>query len=198
MSADENRLELGKIPPGLLDKLLSAMPKAPEILIGPQSGEDAAIVAGSDRLIVTADPITFTEEDIGIYTAAVNCNDIVAMGGSPLYLVTTILLPPHTKRTTVEKIFNDIGKAAEKLGVLWVGGHTEVTPAVRNIVVSGHAIGFLTREPTPSSNANADRASNCQTRGSGRPLGRGSPTNSAKRFVPRMICCSGRSRNTSW
>ncbi|HUI69094.1 MAG TPA: AIR synthase-related protein, partial [Spirochaetia bacterium] len=37
----------------------------------------------------------------------------------------------------------DIEDACEKAGLLWVGGHTEVTPAVTHTVVCGQAVGFL-------------------------------------------------------
>ena len=72
----------GKLSPERLEKLLDLTARSsPEILVGAEVGEDAAVVRGSGRLILTADPITFTEENIGFYTVAVNSNDIVAMGG---------------------------------------------------------------------------------------------------------------------
>ena len=86
---------------------------------------------GAATLVITADPITFTDERIGAYTVAVNANDIVAMGGTPVYLTTTILLAPGATEEALEKIFLDIADACGKAGILWVGGHTEVTPVVK-------------------------------------------------------------------
>ena len=108
---------------------------------------------GFDRLVITADPVTFTEEDIAAYTVAVNCNDIVAMGGIPRYLTTTILAPTGTTREKLQKVFSDLQRVAQEYSVLWVGGHTEITTAVVRMVISGQLIGFLRREPTPSSGA---------------------------------------------
>jgi hydrogenase expression/formation protein HypE len=125
----------------------------PEILVGADVGEDAAVVRGAGQLVLTADPITFTEENIGFYTVAVNCNDIVAMGGRPMYLITTILLPPHTQESRLQTVFDELNAAAGTAGVLWVGGHTEVTSAVKRIVVSAQALGFLEGEPTRTSDA---------------------------------------------
>jgi len=144
----------GKLSPKRLERLLNfTASSSPEILVGAEVGEDAAVVRGSDQLILTADPITFTEENIGFYTVAVNSNDIVAMGGKPKYLITTILLPLGTAEQRLQTIFEELNEASRKAGILWVGGHTEVTSAVNRVVVSAQAIGFLHGKPTRTSDA---------------------------------------------
>lgn len=152
-------MQEGKLPPRALALLLRYTSRAgKDVLVGAESGEDAAVVRGRDRLVVTADPITFTEENIGVYTVAVNCNDVVAMGGRPLYLTTTILLPPGTASRRLSRIFAELKKAAEGAGIHWVGGHTEVTSAVSRIVVAAQAIGFLKRPPLLTSAARPGEA----------------------------------------
>lgn len=145
----------GKLPRKLLEKLLAYTSRSPMLAVGAACGEDAAVARGSRTLVITADPITFTEEEIGAYVVAVNANDVVAMGGEPTYLTTTILLPPGTRASRVEEVFKEISDACRKAGVLWAGGHTEVTPAVRRIVVSGHAVGFLKGRPLSTGGARA-------------------------------------------
>lgn len=146
-------LKEGKLSPELLERLLAYTSTSPEILIGAQPGEDAAVVKGASKVVLTSDPITFTEEEIGSYAVAVNNNDIVAMGGIPVYFTTTILVPPYTSQERLELVFNELHFAAVQAGILWIGGHTEVTSAVNRIIVAGHAVGFLERQPTPSSSA---------------------------------------------
>ncbi len=154
MKPGSEPLAEGKLPSKKLQTLLShTAHERAEILVGAEAGEDAAVVLGAKQLIVTADPITFTEQNIGTYTVAVNCNDIVAMGGRPVYLTTTILLPPGTEAGRLETIFKELEEAAKQAGVLWIGGHTEVTSAVKRIVVSAQAIGFLDGKPTQTSSA---------------------------------------------
>ena len=153
MSQQTDTLAEGKVPPPILSRLLFSTSSAPQIIVGAEAGEDAAVVKGSERIVITADPITFTEENIGTYTVAVNCNDIVAMGGEPVYLTTTILLPPGTTQKRLEIIFQEIRVSCRKAEILWVGGHTEVTPAVTRIIVSAQAVGFLHKEPTLTSDA---------------------------------------------
>lgn len=146
-------MEEGKLLPARLEELLGETSRGPQVIIGAAVGEDAAVVTGADRLVVTTDPITFTEENIGIYTVAVNCNDIVAMGGRPQYLTTTILLPPGASEARLQALFREISAASRRAGIYWVGGHTEVTSAVTRIVVSATAVGFLDKEPTTTAAA---------------------------------------------
>jgi hydrogenase maturation factor len=144
----------GKLSQERLERLLELTAhNTPEILVGAAVGEDAAVVRGSELLILSADPITFTEENIGFYTVAVNSNDIVAMGGKPMYLVTTVLLPLGTQEQRLQTIFEELNEASRKAGIHWVGGHTEVTSAVNRVVISAQAIGFLRGKPTRTSDA---------------------------------------------
>jgi hydrogenase expression/formation protein HypE len=143
----------GKLLPDVLDRLLRYTSRSPLIEVGAACGEDAAVAAGAKTLVLTADPITFTEERIGAYVVAVNANDVVAMGGRPQYLTTTILLPPGTTSSRLERVFAEVSEASAKAGLLWVGGHTEVTGAVNRVVISGHAVGFLRRKPLSTSGA---------------------------------------------
>ncbi len=124
------------------------------------------MAAGSDTLVLTADPVTFTGERLGVYVAAVNANDIVAMGGRPVYLTTTVLLPQGSTAEEVEGIFSDIASACRRIGLLWVGGHTEVTPAVSRTVVCGQAVGFLTGRPLSTAGARP-RDALCMTKWAG-------------------------------
>ena len=143
----------GKLPTELLERLLRHTSRSPELAVGALAGEDAAVAPGARTIVITADPVTFTEERIGAYVVAVNANDIVAMGGEPIYLTTTILLAPGATEDTLEKIFSDIAHACGRAGILWVGGHTEVTPIVSRTVVCGQAVGFLSREPLQTGGA---------------------------------------------
>jgi hydrogenase expression/formation protein HypE len=156
MPEDAGSLQEGKIKPEILSRLLRATVRSdPKVLVGAEAGEDAAVVRGAGTLVLTTDPITFTEENIGIYTVAVNCNDIVAMGGHPVYLTTTILLPPGTSESRLKTVFRELRQASQAAGVLWVGGYTEVSSSVSRIVISAQAVGFLRHRLTRTSDASA-------------------------------------------
>ncbi len=143
----------GKLPTDLLERLLRHTSRSPLLAVRAAPGEDAAVAPGAETIVITADPITFTEERIGAYAVAVNANDIVAMGGRPVYLTTTVLLAPGATEASLESIFLDIADACARMGILWVGGHTEVTPVVRRTVICGQAVGFLSRPPLSTGGA---------------------------------------------
>jgi hydrogenase maturation factor len=139
----------GKLPPALLDELLRQETRPdPRLLIGPQVGEDAAVIDMGDRLLVaTADPITFATDAIGYYAVTVNANDIATMGGTPRWFLATLLLPETgTTPDLVRHIFTQIRQACDALDITLVGGHTEVTVGLTRPILSGHMLGEVLRE----------------------------------------------------
>lgn len=137
-------LPTGKVPSELLAHLLSSLPTAhPQLLLGPGVGEDAAIInLGSERLLAAkSDPITFASAEIGYYAVHVCANDLAVCGARPLFYLPTILLPEKTTNIDAGQIFAQIGDTCRGLGITVVGGHTEVTPTVKQPVVAGTLLG---------------------------------------------------------
>jgi len=136
-------LSAGKLRPEILTKLLLHTSRSAELVVGPAVGEDAAVIDQGDRyLVVTTDPITFATERCGWYSVWVNANDIAACGGTPRYYSAAVILPEkRTSLADVEVLFAEIEAACRELDVLWIGGHTEVSPAVNTILVAGQMIG---------------------------------------------------------
>jgi len=136
-------LPAGKLRPETLTKLLRHTSQASEVVVGPAVGEDAAVIEqGNQYLVVTTDPITFATEHCGWYSVFVNANDIAACGGTPRYYSAAIVLPEgKTRLADVEVLFAEIENACREIGVLWIGGHTEVSSAVNNVLVAGQMIG---------------------------------------------------------
>ena len=146
MAADT--LPQGKLKPEILARLLGHTSQGPDLVVGPALGEDAAVIDLGDRyLVVTTDPITFTTRHCGWYSVCVNANDIAACGGTPRYYSAAIILPEgRTRVEDIEGLFAEIEDACRRLGVLWVGGHTEVSPAVTGALVVGQMIGEVAPE----------------------------------------------------
>ncbi|MFV1974605.1 MAG: AIR synthase family protein [Candidatus Scalindua sp.] len=135
---------VGKLNTNLLDELVSGIKKKdPRVIVGPKVGEDAAVIDIGDKyLISTTDPITFTSYKIGWYMVNVNANDIATMGGTPKWLLASIFLPENkTDSALVKEIFHDIENAADELGIVLCGGHTEITKGLDRPIVSGHMLG---------------------------------------------------------
>ena len=136
-------LPVGKLKHDFLKQLLPVPNANAGVVVGPQIGEDAAVIeVGDTYLVATSDPITFATEDIGWYVVCVNSNDIAAMGAVPKWLLVTLLLPEDaTTPARVGDIMRQLTHACEAFDITLCGGHTEVTPAVTQPVVIGQMMG---------------------------------------------------------
>ena len=136
-------LPVGKLKHDFLKELLPPSNRGTDVIVGPQLGEDAAVIAlGDNYLVATSDPITFATEDIGWYVVCVNGNDIAAMGAVPKWLLVTLLLPADaTTPAMVRDIMAQLTQACAEFDIALCGGHTEVTPAVTQPVVVGQMMG---------------------------------------------------------
>ena len=139
---------VGKLPAEDLDRILRrhASGSDPRLLVGPGIGRDAAVISfGSSVLVTKTDPITFATEEIGWYAVNINANDVAAMGASPRWFLTTILLPEaKTSPELVERIFSGLSGACAELGVTLCGGHTEVTHGLDRPLLIGQMLGETT------------------------------------------------------
>ena len=136
-------LPVGKLKHDFLKELLPTHDRSAGLVVGPQLGEDAAVIElGDNYLVATSDPITFATEDIGWYVVCVNSNDIAAMGAVPKWLLVTLLLPEDaTTSAMVRDIMAQITQACAAFDIALCGGHTEVTPVVTQPVVIGQMMG---------------------------------------------------------
>ena len=139
----DDLLPVGKVDYRLLRDLLKELPTDhPDLVIPPGIGYDAAGIKNNSNLIAVAcDPITFTVDRIGTYSVSVNLNDIACMGCRPKWYSSNLLLPQGTTALQLREIWTDLCKALRKYNVHAVSGHTEVTPAVNQAILSGHVIG---------------------------------------------------------
>ncbi len=142
-------MQSGKLPLHLLEKVLKKYSIIdPTVLLGPEIGEDAAVIdpgkESKNFWVVTSDPITFTTEEIGYYGVVVNLNDIATRGATPKYFLATLLFPERgSEEKTILKIFRQIYNACRHFNLSFVGGHTEITPGLDRIILSGHMIGAV-------------------------------------------------------
>src|SRR5665647_3806776 len=105
-------------------------------------GEDCSVINfGEYECVVSTDPITGADKNIGKLAVHINCNDIASCGVEPIGILVTILVPPTATIEDIKNIMQEIDEETKKLNVEILGGHTEVTEAVNRIVVSCTAIG---------------------------------------------------------
>jgi hydrogenase expression/formation protein HypE len=105
-------------------------------------GEDCSVIEYGDyECVVSTDPITGADTDIGKLAVHINCNDIASCGVEPVGILVTILAPENTTLEEIKEVMRQIDEETKKLNVEILGGHTEVTKAVNKLIVSCTAIG---------------------------------------------------------
>ncbi len=151
-------MKIGKLPNSLLDKIIiepinGHSVKRNEVLLKPSIGEDCAALNMEDNIcLLSTDPITGAAEDIGKLAIHINTNDIASSGGEPVGIMVTALFPPTVTEKEISDIVMDLYKEAEKVNVVILGGHTEITDAVVKPVLSCTVIG-KTKRLIPSGGA---------------------------------------------
>ncbi len=121
-----------KIPPGELEEVVRGLTghSSPDLLVGLDDGDDAAVVRIDDRtaVVVTADfftPVVDSAYDWGRIAAANALSDVYAMGGRPVVAVNLVGWPRDTlpKELLAEVLRggNDVAKQAQ---CFVAGGHS--------------------------------------------------------------------------
>lgn len=137
-------LKAGKLDSDLLKKLVfgKITYRNDDVKVRPGIGEDCAVIGfGENECIMSTDPITAAVNDIGRLAIHITCNDIASNGVQPLGIMLAVMLPEGTTEDDVAYIMGQAGETAAKLSVEIIGGHTEITPAVKQPVIVSTAIG---------------------------------------------------------
>lgn len=140
-------MNLGKIPETVLKRsvLKQIGHRREEILVGPAVGEDCSVlaVAEDEVLVMSTDPITGTVHDIGTLAVNITANDIASNGAEVIGIMLTILLPDQTTEAELKTMMKDIEAVCRKLNIEIIGGHTEVTRAVNQPIVTVTGVGKM-------------------------------------------------------
>lgn len=142
-------MEIGKIPENVLKRSVfkKINVKRPEVLIHAGVGEDCAVLAPSeDAIVLSTDPITGTAKDIGKLAFHVTANDIASSGAELVGVLLTIIFPPENSEEELKAIMDDISELTGKYNVEILGGHTEVSDAVNQTLVSVTGVGRIAKD----------------------------------------------------
>ena len=122
-----------KIAPGVLSDILkgsSGLPMPPELLVGIETADDAAVYQLNDTqaLIATTDffmPIVDDPFDFGRIAATNAISDVYAMGGTPIMALALVGMPINVLSTdTIGKILAGGQAVCKAAGIPIAGGHT--------------------------------------------------------------------------
>ncbi len=148
-------MKIGKVPNEILQRIVLNKLKhnRKEVILRPGIGEDCcAVDFGENICVMSTDPITGAENEVGRLAVHITCNDIAACGVEPLGILATILAPKDCTEQQLEQIMEQMCSTADKLNVDIIGGHTEITDAVNRFVVITTAIGKAHKAQLVSSN----------------------------------------------
>jgi selenide,water dikinase len=103
--------------------------KDPNLLVGIDTGDDAAVYRLTDDLCIiqTVDffpPIVDDPYQYGAISAANSLSDVYAMGGKPILALNLVCFPEDQPISILGDILRGGADIAHKAGVLTVGGHT--------------------------------------------------------------------------
>src|SRR5947208_3241993 len=136
-----------KIAPGVLSEILKGtarMPLPPELMVGIETADDAAVYRLNDEqaLIATTDffmPIVDDPFDFGRIAATNAISDVYAMGGKPIMALALVAMP--IAQLPVE-VIGEIIRGGESIcreaGIPIAGGHTiDSVEPIYGLVVMG-------------------------------------------------------------
>jgi selenide,water dikinase len=122
-----------KIAPGVLSKILqntARMPMPPELLVGIETADDAAVyrLNHEQALVATTDffmPIVDDPHDFGRIAATNAISDVYAMGGRPILALALVGMPVNVLSTeTIGRILAGGESVCRAAGIPIAGGHT--------------------------------------------------------------------------
>jgi hydrogenase maturation factor len=138
-------MKIGKVPENVLKRsvIRQLHTKRDEVLVGAAVGEDCAAMAlaEDEMFVISTDPITGTAQDIGKLAILVTTNDLASAGAEPIGVMLTILLPENFEEPELKKMMQQLESACKDVSVQIMGGHTEVTRAVSQPVVTVCGVG---------------------------------------------------------
>lgn len=152
-------MKIGKLTnPELIECVLNIIKRRrDEVLVPSSLAQDCASFEIKDTVLISTDPITGADADIGELAIKINVNDISAAGGEAVLAMVTILAPPNTSLDKIKNVMISAENEAKKCNVEIVGGHTEFTHAVNKLIVSVTIIGKTTKHITADSAQAGDK-----------------------------------------
>jgi len=136
-----------KIAPGVLAQILkssSGFPVPPQLLVGIETADDAAVYQLNDEqaLIATTDffmPIVDDPYDFGRIAATNAISDVYAMGGTPIMALALVGMPINKlPLDTIGKILQGGESICAEAGIPIAGGHTiDSVEPIYGLVVMG-------------------------------------------------------------
>lgn len=140
-------MKIGKVPEIVLKRSVFKQinHRREEVLVRPGVGKDCSVIAVGpyEALVLSTDPITGTPNEIGTLAVNITANDIASSGAELIGIMLTIILPDGARESDLREMMQDIEKECSKLNMEVIGGHTEVSAAVNQPIVTVTGVGKI-------------------------------------------------------
>ena len=138
-------VKIGKVSESILKRSVFSQikTKRKEVLVGAGVGEDCAALKleNGEIFVISTDPITGTAKDVGKLAVHITANDIASSGAEPIGIMLSLLLPEWVTEREMKEIMGQVEDACHVLNIQIMGGHTEVTKAVNQPVMTVTGVG---------------------------------------------------------
>lgn len=126
--------------------------------------EDAAVVAGSEKIAITTDsfvvtPVEFPGGDIGRLCICGTVNDILMRGAKPQYITCGFIIEEGTPIDLLKRVVKSMADTAKEAGVIIVAGDTKVIDGKNpngGIVINTAGVGFVKADVSAKNAADKD------------------------------------------
>lgn len=114
-----------------------------EVVSGAGIGKDCAILAYKEdmEIVLSTTPVTAPLAELGRYAVPMALNNVAAAGAEPSGVLLAILLPEETEESELARLMEQTQEICSALDAEILGGHTEVTPAVTEPVMTVTGVG---------------------------------------------------------
>ena len=138
-------MKIGKASESVLKRsvLKQLHTKRDEVISAVGTGLDAAVLKldADEMTVLSTNPVMGTLEELGGYGVLSVVSNLAAAGATPVGILLTILLPEKEDERTLKKIVAQAQEVCDRYQIQILGGHTEVTKAVNQPVLSLVAVG---------------------------------------------------------
>lgn len=140
-------MKVGKVPETVLKRAVfkQIRHRRDEVLVRAGVGEDCAVVSLADDevMVLSTDPITGTEKEIGTLGVHITANDIASSGAEVVGILVTVILPERAREIALRRIMQEIEAVCSELNIEVMGGHTEISKAVNQPLVTITGVGKI-------------------------------------------------------
>jgi hydrogenase maturation factor len=147
-------MKVGKLPETVLKRSVfkQIRHRRDEVLVRPGVGIDCSVIGlqPNEVMVLSTDPITGTANNIGELAIHVTANDIAVSGATMIGVMLTIIMPEDSRESDLREMMQRIEAECTKMNIEVLGGHTEISKAVNQTIVTVTGVGKMDRDKVMS------------------------------------------------